>query len=69
MAPEKTCGPLTTLSFAGIELDTIKLEARLPLDKLHKCIDFITAFRQRKKITLKELQSLIALLNFACSVV
>ena len=69
MAPEKTCGPLTTLSFAGIELDTIKLEARLPLDKLRKCIDFITAFRQRKKITLKELQSLIGLLNFACSVI
>ena len=69
MAPEKTCGPLTTLSFAGIELDTVKLEARLPLDKLRKCIDFITAFQQRKKITLRELQSLIGLLNFACSVI
>jgi hypothetical protein len=53
MAPEKTCGPSTMLSFAGIELDTIKLEARLPLDKLCKCTDFITAFRQRKKITLE----------------
>jgi hypothetical protein len=37
--------------------------------KLRKCTDFITAFRQRKKITLRELQSLIGLLNFACSVI
>ena len=27
LAPEKTCGPATTLSFAGIELDSIKSEA------------------------------------------
>lgn len=33
IAPEKTCGPATTLSFAGIELDTIQLEARLPSEK------------------------------------
>ena len=36
MAPEKTCGPATTLSFAGIELDSICSEARLPLDKIQK---------------------------------
>ena len=69
MTPGKTCGPSMTLSFAGIELDTIKREAHLPLDKLRKCTDFITAFRQRKKITLRESQSLIGLLNFACSVI
>lgn len=69
MAPEKTCGPATTLSFAGIELDSIKFEARLPHDKIVKCVDFITDFLHRKKVTLKELQSLIGLLNFACSVV
>ena len=34
IAPEKTCGPATTLSFPGIELDTIQLEARLPAEKL-----------------------------------
>ena len=59
MAPEKTCGPSSTLSFAGIELDTIALEARLPQEKLHKCIELITTFGRRKKITLKEIQSLI----------
>ena len=34
IAPEKTCGPATTLSFAGIELDSVSFEARLPLDKI-----------------------------------
>lgn len=69
MAPEKTVGPLTTLSFAGIELDTIAMEARLPLDKIEKCNNLLKQFLTRKKTTLKELQSLNGLLNFACSVV
>ena len=69
LAPEKTFGPSTTLSFAGIELDTIKLEARLPRDKLQKCVEFISEFLRRKKVTLREIQSLVGLLNFACSVV
>ena len=34
MAPEKTVGPSQVIKFAGIELDTKKLEARLPLDKI-----------------------------------
>jgi len=37
VAPEKTCGPSTILSFAGIELDTVQSQARLPQDKLIKC--------------------------------
>ena len=69
IAPEKTVGPSSILSFAGIELDTHLMEARLPLDKIDKCTKTIESFLKRKKVTLKELQSLIGLLNFACSVV
>ena len=69
IAPEKTFGPSTTLSFVGIELDTVLKEARLPQDKLDKCVTTILEFRHRKKVTLRELQSLIGLLNFACSVI
>ena len=50
VAEEKTVGPAHV---AGIELDCLKHEARLP----------------RKKVTLKELQSLIGLLNFSCSII
>jgi hypothetical protein len=69
MAPDKTVGPSTTLSFAGIKLDTIKMEARLPLDKLEKATNLISEFLQCKKVTHKEVQSLCGLLNFACAVV
>ena len=67
MAPEKTCGPATT-SFAGIELDSVSFEAHLPLDKIDKCLGLIANFLTRK-VTLKEIQSLTGMLNFACSVV
>ena len=69
MAPEKTCGPATTLSFSGIELDSLSFEARLPLDKIDKCLGLIASFLTCKKVTLKEIQSLTGMLNFACSVV
>ena len=57
------------MSFAGIELDSIFLEARLPRDKIEKCISLISDFIHRKKVTLKEVQSLNGLLNFAFSVI
>ena len=34
VAPDKTVRPSTVLSFAGIELDTVRSEARLPRDKV-----------------------------------
>ena len=69
MAPETTVGPSTVLSFAGIELDTCAMEACLPQDNLEKCKTLLQDFLQRKKVSLKEMQSLVGLLNFTCSVV
>ena len=69
MAPDKTVGPSTVLSFAGIELDTVHSEAHLPRDKVMHCVSLLSDFLKRKKVTLRELQSLIGLLHFACSVV
>ena len=69
MAPEKTIGPASTITFAGIELDSVLMEARLPDEKLVKCRVLISEFLTCKKVTLKAIQSLTGLLNFACSVV
>ena len=69
IAPEKTVGPQNVISFAGIELDTLRMEARLPMDKTAKCQSLIASFLRRKKVTLREIQSLTGLLNFACTVV
>jgi hypothetical protein len=66
---EKTVGPATTIVFLGIELDTVNMEARLPHDKIEKIRKALHSAKCRKKMTLKELQSLIGLLNFACCVV
>ena len=62
MAPEKTVGPSTVLSFAGIELDTVRSEARLPQDKVMRCTFMLSDYLKRKNVTLRELQSLIGLL-------
>lgn len=66
---EKTFGPLTKLVIYGIEVDSIEMMSRLPQDKIDKCRNLLLAFALRKKVTLRELQSLIGVLNFACSVI
>ena len=45
------------------------MEARLPQEKLVKCRELISDFLRRRKVTLREIQSLTGLLNFACAVV
>ena len=65
----KNYWPKTVLSFAGIELDICKSEARLPQDKISKCLGLLNTFLRAKKVCLKYLQSLTGLLNFTCSVV
>ena len=65
-APSKTMG---FHPFWGIILDAVRMEDRLPDDKLEKAWLLLLAFRSKQKITLKELQTLIGVLNFACSVV
>ena len=62
-------GPSSVLCFARIELETDKMEARLPEEKLRKCGSLISEFLKHKKVSLKEMQSLIGLLNFTSSVV
>ena len=50
-------------------MDSVSFEARLPLDKIDKCLSLLSDFLTRRKVTLKEIQSLMGMLNFACSVV
>ena len=69
MAPEKTVEPDTVLQFAGIILDSIHMEERPPDEKLTKCRRILTDFLARRSVCLRELQSLIGLLNFTCLVV
>ena len=62
MAKDKRKGPATCLIFLGIELDTIRLELRLPSEKLLR----LKAILQ-KTCRKRELQSLVGLLHDAIS--
>ena len=69
LAPSKTVGPSSSIPFLGIILDAVHMEAQLPDDKLEKARSLLLAFQSKQNVTLKELQSLIGVLNFASSVV
>ena len=53
----------------GIILDSHKMEARLPVDKVERIKTALWEFRSKRSTTLQELQSLIGTLNFACKVI
>ncbi|KAM3932738.1 uncharacterized protein RB166_005767 [Leptodactylus fuscus] len=68
LAPDKTEGPRTRLSFLGIELDTVAMEFRLPESKIADLRHVVRLAGRRRKIMLRDLQSLLGKLNFACRV-
>lgn len=69
LADEKTVEPTEILIFLGVEFDTINMIMRLPLEKITELREKILYCLGCSKITLKELQSLLGSLNFACQVV
>lgn len=65
----KTVWQTTILTIYGIEKDTNVMQNRPPKEKLVKLKHQLYDCVHKRKIKLKELQSLIGLLNFACMVV
>jgi hypothetical protein len=65
----KTVLPSKVIIIYWIEVDSEIMECRLPPDKIVKINTTLISAMHRKKITLRSLQSLIGLLNFACLVV
>ena len=66
---EKCEGPATTLPFLGMELDTVKLEIRLPSDKLERLKLLTAEWKGRKAGIKRDFLSLIGILNHACKAV
>lgn len=70
VATEKVEGPSTNLKFLGLVVDTVAMEVRIPQEKLAEIkLAVETVLSHRKKVSLRELQSLIGRLNFACKAV
>lgn len=63
---EKTVHPSTCVILHGIEVDTATLMLKLPQDKLEEAQDKVSALSKRKRVTLRELQSVLGTLSFAC---
>ena len=69
IAEHKREGPVTCLTFLGIEVDTVAMQLRLPLDKLRRLQGLLSDWGDKKTCERRELESLIGLLNHACKVV
>lgn len=69
LALEKTEGPATVMKFLGILIDTEAMECRLPEDKLLDLRESVRVVRQAKKVQLRQVQSLLGKLNFACRII
>lgn len=64
LAHEKTLGPTTKLVYLDLEIDTINMTIRIPVEKLQQLKAQLLSLLAKRKVTLKELQSLTGLLNF-----
>ena len=69
IAEQKLQGPTTSLSFLGIEVDTMAMELRLHQEKLGQLKVMIQDWKARKSCSKRELLSLIGHLQHACKVV
>ena len=50
LSQHKTCLPATTMEFMGITLDAVRMEARLPIDKVVKIEIFNVRFSQNHPV-------------------
>ena len=52
----KTIGPCWEIEFMAIILDSVRMEARLPQDKLVRINQLLNSFKNRRSVRLVELQ-------------
>ena len=63
---DKTVAPCQRLQFLGVELDVSARVLRLPREKLERARTTVSELLVRKKAPLRQVQSCIGILNFAC---
>ncbi|XP_047187859.1 uncharacterized protein LOC124850010 [Scophthalmus maximus] len=69
LSAEKTQGPLKTIKFLGITLDSDLMQASLPLEKLVRIREIMKSVLDAASITKCELLSLLGHLNFAMRII
>ncbi|XP_041346996.1 uncharacterized protein LOC121366736 [Gigantopelta aegis] len=66
IAEDKTEGPQEVICFLGLEIDTVNMLIKVPMEKVHEIVTRISDMLSGQKTTLKAMQSLLGILNFAC---
>ena len=66
---EKTEGPATTLTFLGIQLNSLTMSASITADRKEEILSAILEVYPKRTCTKRQLLSLIGKLSFACKVV
>ena len=69
IAPDKTAGPSTSMSYLGFILDTDRLELRLPQEKLSKIRRQLESWHDQKFSTKRDLLSLVGVLQHCCQAI
>ena len=67
--PDKCTGPTTCLVFLGIELDSVRQLARLPLEKFTATLELLQRWAAKRWCTRTELESLIGSLHHVSKVI
>ena len=69
IAQENTEGPVTAITFLGLELDSVIGQVRVPQDKVSSLLEKIRVVLGKEKVTRRTLQSVVGSLNFVCRAV
>lgn len=60
----KRLGPCTNIEYLGLTIGSDELLVKIPQDKIEKLQDQLTSVLSKRKVTLKEMQSLTGSLAF-----
>lgn len=65
----KVVGPSQIITFLGIEMDSIAMQIRLPMDKVNNYLELLRVFLGRSRASQRQLQQLAGKLSYASHVV
>lgn len=69
ISEKKTKGPCEEMEYLGIILDSSKMEARIPLEKVERLFFLIGNLKSKRSCTKRELLSILGHFNFAARII
>ena len=66
LAPEKTMGPSTCITYLGLEIDSQQQLVKVPAEKVKALVSLLKQAKKCSSMSLRSIQSLLGSLNFVC---